>query len=167
MSGVVGEEPVLREGHGQERCRNHLPPRVSEQHEHHPPGGEQEQVRDNAGRVEGGPTLQQTRATYLVQQFRIVTAAAIRATADIIDDQGDSAHRALPANRDHQPPGSRATATPSVPGQPGSASRPPELTLQGGEPTNAEHLPTAPLPAGRTPAPSGPDRAGPTRAVRE
>jgi hypothetical protein len=30
MSGVMRQEPVLREGHGQERRRDQLPPRVSD-----------------------------------------------------------------------------------------------------------------------------------------
>lgn len=42
------------------RPHDQLQPGVSDQHEHHPAGGQQEQVRGNPRRVEDGPTLQQT-----------------------------------------------------------------------------------------------------------
>jgi len=92
------------------------------------PGGQQEQVRGNPRRVEDGPTLQQTRAPYLLQQLRGSryprrssprrASLVVTATAPIVPPAIGSSSRRGRSNHYRKRTG----------GQPGSAGPPPDLT---------------------------------------
>jgi hypothetical protein len=96
MPGVVSEEPALGEHHGEVSGSGQLPPRVAEQHESGPAGGEREQARGDVGRVEDGAPFKQTRLAHQVHEFRVIAAAARLPGSDVHSGQVNAAHSASP-----------------------------------------------------------------------
>jgi hypothetical protein len=58
---IVAEEPGLGEHEGEERGAGQLPPRVAQQEERGPAGGEQQRVGGDLGGVVGGAAVRAAR----------------------------------------------------------------------------------------------------------
>jgi hypothetical protein len=80
VAGVVAEESGLGEHEGEERGAGQLPPRVAQQEERGPAGGEQQRVADDLGGVVDGSPVEQPSLPDLTGQLG-VGAAAARAAA--------------------------------------------------------------------------------------